>query len=968
MGVVYKLKKEIIDFIVGEKQANPGISCRKLSDLIREKFQAEVSKSSVNAVIKQANLSSPVGRRAGATAKPQGFQIPKEKKIELNQSFSEEATPLLENQKDVQYPPAEIKEKPVLREFPAPVEEPEPSQTSGEKAEKPLPEPGEKTQETPVPQEENLPPETSSPDKQEAVAAESESSLYPEPGKAEEIPSEEIVPKEVGDDIKKEAQAQEPSVQKVPLEKIPEPEIQPAKPEEVVQEDSVAPAAPAEAPQEVLPVLDEPAPVKEAAEEAKEKIQIEPAATEPPAPEIAPADEAPFISLPEEKISEAAAEIQEPASGKTDDTKEGLPLPPDTDEKEAAQAPQEEPPPEAEERPHLRLDPIAPMPEPPSLDKTTESVESVKETIPPPQEPTAKPVEAVPAQEPYALAESEPVKDITPSVEDADKKQEEKKAEDVLLPKEVVPEERKDPPKPLVPEEVIPEKEKDAQEVSSEASQEKKPDPDALARKYVDDKIWTPGSKSFHDAETPKPKAPPIRSPLYDNMGCFFLKGAEWELSSSSILGGLLNRYVKGYMATDVNMAAETVLYLTAFGMNGLKDFESYNQEGLWVVNNITQKPNAEVLSKLIEGVHDLKSFSLSMSNEYSQLFSETSYIKVNFQDGTDICFDAQMKSIWYENNVQTIFSIPLNKSFSYLSNNLMSNVQPVIIFGAPGYKSFSKQFYDMALAFSGNFPDKNIVKISIFDSEKSEIAKFVSVPVKKRYFITGIWPWQEECKRFIEEDLKIIKEFRHEALGRDIYYSELKKNLDQPMIGQSLNVRVGLIRETGLGWPVMGIMTNMDDRTPMEDIISMYLSRWPNGQEGHNDFSAKTEKASYGAISIAPSHDRVSLLEGAGAYSLLSGSPDFWVGVKFLLSAVNGYCQRHFFPPHYEKLEFPSIRERFYSLSGYIEKNDKTSIVTLAIPPGYGYLKDLEYAVARFNESDIRDPQGMKLLMKWQE
>jgi len=63
MGVTYKLKQEIIDFILEQKKQNPALGCRPLAALAFNKFQVEVSKSSINALIKKAGLSMPVGRR-----------------------------------------------------------------------------------------------------------------------------------------------------------------------------------------------------------------------------------------------------------------------------------------------------------------------------------------------------------------------------------------------------------------------------------------------------------------------------------------------------------------------------------------------------------------------------------------------------------------------------------------------------------------------------------------------------------------------------------------------------------------------------------------------------------------------------------------------------------------------------------------------------------------------------------------
>ncbi|MEI8012173.1 MAG: hypothetical protein WCI27_06805 [Candidatus Omnitrophota bacterium] len=78
MGVTYKLKKEIIDLIIDKKKGDPSLSCRKLVVILRDVFQLEVSKSSINAVIKEYNLSNPVGR-----ASTKNFFIPKDKKEQL---------------------------------------------------------------------------------------------------------------------------------------------------------------------------------------------------------------------------------------------------------------------------------------------------------------------------------------------------------------------------------------------------------------------------------------------------------------------------------------------------------------------------------------------------------------------------------------------------------------------------------------------------------------------------------------------------------------------------------------------------------------------------------------------------------------------------------------------------------------------------------------------------------------------
>jgi len=74
MGVIYKLKPEIKDFILGQKKENPILSCRGLTLLVENKFQIKVSKSSINSIIKETGLSISVGRRP--KKRRRGHEIP----------------------------------------------------------------------------------------------------------------------------------------------------------------------------------------------------------------------------------------------------------------------------------------------------------------------------------------------------------------------------------------------------------------------------------------------------------------------------------------------------------------------------------------------------------------------------------------------------------------------------------------------------------------------------------------------------------------------------------------------------------------------------------------------------------------------------------------------------------------------------------------------------------------------------
>ena len=74
MGVIHKLKPEVTKFIIDNKQKDPSLSCRALTQLVFDNLKVKVSKSSINAIFKENNLSLPIGRRQ--KVKKRKFNMP----------------------------------------------------------------------------------------------------------------------------------------------------------------------------------------------------------------------------------------------------------------------------------------------------------------------------------------------------------------------------------------------------------------------------------------------------------------------------------------------------------------------------------------------------------------------------------------------------------------------------------------------------------------------------------------------------------------------------------------------------------------------------------------------------------------------------------------------------------------------------------------------------------------------------
>ena len=84
MGVTYKLREDVVHFIISQRQNNPLFSCRQLAESVSQQFGIRLSKSSVHDVLKESGAVTPRGR------KPKDkFQIPIEKKKQIQVSLSQ---------------------------------------------------------------------------------------------------------------------------------------------------------------------------------------------------------------------------------------------------------------------------------------------------------------------------------------------------------------------------------------------------------------------------------------------------------------------------------------------------------------------------------------------------------------------------------------------------------------------------------------------------------------------------------------------------------------------------------------------------------------------------------------------------------------------------------------------------------------------------------------------------------------
>jgi len=441
---------------------------------------------------------------------------------------------------------------------------------------------------------------------------------------------------------------------------------------------------------------------------------------------------------------------------------------------------------------------------------------------------------------------------------------------------------------------------------------------------------------------------------IFDNMGGFFLKAAEFEASDMPIIAKMLDRNPEAEFFKKYGFIGDILLYLPLLEIKDLSEISNYKADGLWVLAQ-QKKPSVDSITRYLRKLEDIRGLSLAIHSKCSQLFQRVNFFKLFLEDDTVFYIDGQFKSIWTEPHKLGCFSTTYYKSMSCINNLFLKNVQSAILLTAPGYNSFSRVLSEFILACE-EMPDKRIIKIAVYNDQNKEMHRLLDIPVAKRYFIMGFWPWQKEFIELIKRENRSINSCNVEDIAREIYYNEGQMEFIQHIVNKRVMLRFALLKDSPISPARMGIITNFpSENKPMYEIVQSYLRRWPNLEESYQDFLRKRQGiSSSGTIAGELRSQQRSSAESV--YTLGASYVTIWENLSYALRELSKYAQKQFFPAAYEYADFSIMKQKFYSLPGRLKRQKDRLNITLLIPENYEFYEDLLYAIKRFNESEIQD------------
>ncbi len=448
----------------------------------------------------------------------------------------------------------------------------------------------------------------------------------------------------------------------------------------------------------------------------------------------------------------------------------------------------------------------------------------------------------------------------------------------------------------------------------------------------------------------------------HDGMGNFFLKAAQWELSSTPMLGDVLLKNQPLVSAEEANIA-EVLLYLPSFGMDSAKNLGQYTLSGLWALQGIPRSLSTDLLVRL-EARMEEQAFELGfrLTSEKLQWLAEINSIRFTLENRMEFSIDARFNTVWIS-NVHSDITSANNKVIEITSRDIINNVQSMILKSIPGQESIAHSFLDFLAAFE-NIPGRQISKIALIDTRQEEFAEFHILPSRRRNFLAGFGAHHREFRNLAENLAGKVKSVFVPELGVHAYFFERKVDLRcREAIGRDIELRAFLLSLSPQESPQVGFMTNvLDGEMKGEQLVSAFLGRWPNVLAGGAKSLLLPGQPATPGFSFSGSHRELSNSDSDPLETPKSASSQ----VRQLWQDLEAYTRRQFFPSACQGLAPNLMRERFYGMAGYLSKDTFGWRIRLIPPPEPQFRQEAEYAMRKLNESAITDPAGLSLRMAW--
>lgn len=305
-------------------------------------------------------------------------------------------------------------------------------------------------------------------------------------------------------------------------------------------------------------------------------------------------------------------------------------------------------------------------------------------------------------------------------------------------------------------------------------------------------------------------------------LGVIFSQCLEWDFSQRSFLIEFLSKNCDFSETQNTKLATYGLIYESILDKSILVDEDKKYFLGLNALCGVSfSEQSQESVAMLKNMTIDAKIYEKYVL-EKEKVLLKAKYFNVFLEDGTKIMMDSHLAGVWIP-NIREEHMMFANKTMLECSNRLINNFVPLIFSFVSGRNEGSKRFYEI-IASCENFLGKRIKKVSLCDKNHQEIAQTSLIPIKKRFFILSVWPWQQEFKYWFLAEHKVNNIWENKQV-KFSFGSKLRQFRDNQNKGYVGKVKAVSLWRDGKAF---GVLLSNNVNCSSRDIIASYVQRWP--------------------------------------------------------------------------------------------------------------------------------------------
>ena len=438
------------------------------------------------------------------------------------------------------------------------------------------------------------------------------------------------------------------------------------------------------------------------------------------------------------------------------------------------------------------------------------------------------------------------------------------------------------------------------------------------------------------------------RTRTYAGAGIIFFKAMEWMISKEPLLPKLIVQHYDTRKNNQHIQSWDALVSLHSLGIRSAEQIKQLENHSIWLFHH-KEDPYLLEAAALLDHLEPTRNFLMDYDFAKSQMGMQVSAVQIVMQDGKMLACDPHLDLL--KEGQKRGALLPFYQAMRHVSECLVSNQRDMIFNNMLSTSTALSGNYRDLIALCDNMEKIQIKSINILDDKNQNISEITAVPHKRRNFIFGLGPQNQEFKDW--EHLAAAQNktpFYCEALNSTGYFVQIEY-VDAELKRTKGGFRVIYFWAEGQEKPLAAILTN-HGQIDAETLLNRFLSRY---LIGHKYFSVNDLKLNNS--DFTPS----DLLKRLYYPEELNNMEDV---LKSYEELIWRFCWQVFFGCSGVFKDINHLKTILYDVRAEVFARENKLFISLIRTSLPSHVQEIQSVINIFNASSIQDKKGRRIVL----